>query len=81
MDTGALSFIAGGPDIAPVVLNNFLYYGKSYAAASLSGIAGSVRAVEPLKDFGQILLGYALAVVLNLNADGFPSMSSPITPG
>ena len=72
MDTGALSFIAGGPDIAAVVLDDLPHDGQADAAAPLGRVPGGVRAVEPLKDFGQILLGYALAVVLNLNADGFP---------
>ena len=58
---------AGGPDITAVILHDLFHDGKADAAASLRRVPGGVRAVEPLEYLGQILLGDALAVILDLN--------------
>lgn len=69
MHTGAFTLFGCCPYIAAVILDDLLHNRKSDAAAALGGIAGSIRAVEPLKDLLQILLRDSLAVVLDLYPD------------
>ena len=77
MDAGALALPAGGPDIAAVVLDDLPHDGQADAAAPLGRVPGGVRAVEPLEYLRQVLLGDALAVVLNLDPDGLRLVQNP----
>ena len=56
MNAGTLSLLGRSPNVASVVLNDFLDNGKADAAASGAGISGSIRAIKPVKNILQILL-------------------------
>ena len=77
MHTGSLSFPAGRPDIASVVLHDFPDDGKSDSAPSLRRIPGGVRPVKSVKNIGEIPRRDSFSVVLDLNPDAVMLVEYP----